>query len=87
MSNIVNYKGTDYLQIGGRWVNARTFIAPPKIILRELDLLISNENDNHKEIKLPVEALLLVVNGRLCQPTTILYHGEELNLIPALSGG
>ena len=51
MSNIVNYKGTDYLQIGGRWVNARTFIAPPKIILRELDLLISNENDNHKEIK------------------------------------
>ncbi len=39
------------------------------------------------EIKLPIEALILVVNGRLCPPTTILNNGDELDLIPALSGG
>ncbi len=39
------------------------------------------------EIQLPVDALLLVVNGRLCQPATILNNDDELDLIPALSGG
>ena len=64
----------------------------PQGLQRELTLQLADGSTigdvlRELEIKLPVEALLLVVNGRLCQPTTILYHGEELNLIPALSGG
>ena len=64
----------------------------PQGLQRELTLQLADGSTigdvlRELEIKLPVEALLLVVNGRLCQPTTILHHGEELNLIPALSGG
>lgn len=50
MNNIINYKGTDYLLLRGRWVNAQTYLAPTKIILRELELLTCNEQNNPKEI-------------------------------------
>lgn len=39
------------------------------------------------EVKLPEEALLLVVNGRMADLDTRLQDGDYLNLMPALSGG
>jgi sulfur carrier protein ThiS len=33
------------------------------------------------------DAVLLVVNGRQAQATQVLGDGDEVNLIPALSGG
>lgn len=64
----------------------------PQGLQRKLTLQLANGSTigdvlRELEVKLPVEALLLVVNGRLCQPATILKNGDELNLIPALSGG
>lgn len=39
------------------------------------------------EVKLPVDALLLLVNGRHAEPETILRASDQVHLIPALSGG
>lgn len=39
------------------------------------------------EIALPVEALMLAVNGRVAEPETTLQDGDEVNLMPAISGG
>lgn len=39
------------------------------------------------EIKLPVESLLLVVNGRMSEPMHTLHDGDVVNLMPAISGG
>lgn len=39
------------------------------------------------EITLPAEALLLVVNGRLADPNTVLQTGDEVHFMPAISGG
>lgn len=38
-------------------------------------------------ITLPAEALLLVVNGRLASPETVLQAGDEVHFMPAISGG
>jgi len=38
-------------------------------------------------VTLPGEALLLVVNGRVADPTHILHKGDQVHLMPALSGG
>jgi len=38
-------------------------------------------------LELPVEAMLLVVNGRFALPDHILHEGDEVHLMPALSGG
>jgi molybdopterin converting factor small subunit len=38
-------------------------------------------------VRLDPDALLLVVNGRLVQPDCILSDGDEVHLMPALSGG
>jgi len=34
-----------------------------------------------------VDALLLVVNGRLAEPSQVLQAGDQVNLVPAISGG
>jgi molybdopterin converting factor small subunit len=39
------------------------------------------------EIEFNVENLLLVVNGRLVELDYVLKEGDEVNLIPAMSGG
>jgi molybdopterin converting factor small subunit len=39
------------------------------------------------DINFPLDNLLIVVNGRLAEPSMLLYDGDEIHLIPALSGG
>ena len=39
------------------------------------------------EVKLPLEALLLVVNGRHAGEEQVLAEGDEVHIIPALEGG
>jgi molybdopterin converting factor small subunit len=39
------------------------------------------------EIKLRGEALLLVVNGKIVKEDQVLAEGDEVRLIPAVSGG
>ena len=38
-------------------------------------------------VDLPLEAMLLVVNGRLAPPTYRLKEGDHIHLMPAISGG
>ena len=38
-------------------------------------------------IELPLEGLLLVINGRLVDVDTAIADGDVIDLIPALSGG
>ncbi len=45
------------------------------------DLLLS------LEISLPLDALLLAVNGRVADPEKILEEGDQVNIMPAISGG
>ena len=39
------------------------------------------------EISLPLDSLLIVLNGHLAEPSSELHEGDILHLIPALSGG
>jgi len=39
------------------------------------------------EIKLRGEAILLVVNGKIVKEDQVLFEGDEVRLIPAVSGG
>jgi len=48
---------------------------------RVSDLLMS------LEITLPLDALLLAVNGRVAEPEQILIEGDQVNIMPAISGG
>lgn len=41
----------------------------------------------HLEVALAPEHLLLVVNGRMAEPTQVLQDGDVVNLMPAISGG
>jgi sulfur carrier protein ThiS len=41
----------------------------------------------HLEITLDIEDLLLVVNGRTAELDTPIQDGDQVNLIPAISGG
>jgi molybdopterin converting factor small subunit len=42
---------------------------------------------DHLEIALEPEALLLVVNGRTAELDQVLRDGDQVNLMPAISGG
>jgi molybdopterin converting factor small subunit len=42
---------------------------------------------SHLEIKLSPEALLLVVNGHMAELNDVLQDGDQVNLMPAISGG
>jgi sulfur carrier protein ThiS len=48
---------------------------------RVADLLLS------LEISLPLDALLLAVNGRVAGPEQLLEEGDQVNIMPAISGG
>jgi sulfur carrier protein ThiS len=39
------------------------------------------------EITLPVDALLLAANGRMVQLEQVLHEGDQVNIMPAISGG
>ena len=39
------------------------------------------------DIPLSGDALLLVVNGRIVKPEHVLAEGDEIRLVPAMSGG
>ncbi len=39
------------------------------------------------EITLDPESMLLVVNGRTAELSQVLHEGDEVNLMPAISGG
>ena len=39
------------------------------------------------EITLPIDALLLAVNGRVAEPEKALQDGDQVNIMPAISGG
>jgi sulfur carrier protein ThiS len=52
---------------------------PPK---STLDVLLTE-----LAIDFPLDALLLVVNGRLAELDHILQEGDRVNLMPAISGG
>jgi sulfur carrier protein ThiS len=52
---------------------------PPKSTIN--DLLIQ------LKIDYPLDSLLLVVNGRLVEVDHILQNGDQINLMPAISGG
>jgi molybdopterin converting factor small subunit len=38
-------------------------------------------------VDLPLDALLLVVNGRLVEPAQVLQDGDHVHFMPAISGG
>ena len=39
------------------------------------------------DIRMDPDALLLVVNSRMAEESQVLYPGDQVNLMPALSGG
>jgi sulfur carrier protein ThiS len=39
------------------------------------------------EITLPIDALLLAVNARVAEPGQTLHEGDQVNIMPAISGG
>ena len=39
------------------------------------------------EITLSMDALLLAVNARVAEPEQILQDGDQVNIMPAISGG
>lgn len=41
----------------------------------------------HLEIDFPVDSMLLVVNGRLAEVDHVLHDADQVNLMPAISGG
>lgn len=61
-------------------------------LVSQLDVSIppkSTINDllTQLEINYPLDSLLLVVNGRLAEVDHILQEGNQINLMPAISGG
>lgn len=64
----------------------------PEGLVRQLDLDIPPGSSVHDllailAIDFPLESLLLVVNGRLVEPGHILVESDQVNLMPAISGG
>lgn len=64
----------------------------PEGVIGRLDVTLpldSSVSDliEYLQIKLAVENLLLVVNGRMAEPTQVLRDGDVVNLMPAISGG
>ncbi len=42
---------------------------------------------NELKIELASDQILLVLNGRMAEPGTVLHDGDQVNLMPAISGG
>ena len=41
----------------------------------------------HLDIDFPIDSMLLVLNGRLVEADHILHDADQVNLMPAISGG
>ncbi len=64
----------------------------PDGLIRQLELelpLASNLQDllNHLDLPLKLDDILLVINTQTAELDQILQEGDEVHLIPALSGG
>ena len=64
----------------------------PEGMQRELDVTMLSGSSvadlmTDLGVELPLDAMLLVVNGRLAQPTYRLQEGDQIHLMPAISGG
>jgi len=64
----------------------------PEGMLRQLDVRLAPGSTVGDllvtlEVHLPVDALLLAVNGRVAEPDQTLQEGDTVNLMPAISGG
>lgn len=64
----------------------------PEGLIGRLDVTLPQDSSvsdliEYLQIKLAVENLLLVVNGRMAEPTQVLRDGDVVNLMPAISGG
>jgi len=64
----------------------------PEGLVRQLEVTVppqSAVNDllTQLEIDFPLDSLLLVVNGRLVEKDHVLQEGDQVNLMPAISGG
>jgi sulfur carrier protein ThiS len=64
----------------------------PEGLVRQLDLTIPSGSTMgdllvQLEIDFPLDSLLLVVNGRLVETNHVLTGGDQVNLMPAISGG
>jgi sulfur carrier protein ThiS len=62
----------------GRQSQVQVWLAPGATLADLLSLL---------EIQIPLDALLLVVNGRVCEAGQVIRPGDKVELIPALEGG
>ena len=64
----------------------------PEGMQRELDVTMLSGSSvadlmTDLGVELPLDAMLLVVNGRLAQPSYHLQEGDHIHLMPAISGG
>jgi sulfur carrier protein ThiS len=64
----------------------------PSGLQRQLQLVLEDGRTaadvlGQLEVALPEDAMLLVVNGRIITPQTILHDNDHLHLMPAMSGG
>jgi sulfur carrier protein ThiS len=64
----------------------------PEGIVDRLELELPEGSTVHSlldaaDIELSGDALLLVVNGRIVKPEHVLAEGDQVRLVPAMSGG
>jgi sulfur carrier protein ThiS len=64
----------------------------PEGLVSKLEVSLAPESTlqdllTHLEIEFPVDSMLLVVNGRLAEVDYVLRDGDQVNLMPAISGG
>ena len=64
----------------------------PEGMQRELDVTMLSGSSvadltTDLGVGLPVDAMVLVVNGRLAHPTYHLQEGDQVHLMPVISGG
>ena len=67
-------------------------IDTPEGILRQVQLTLSKGSTvadllDQIELDIQPETVLLVVNGRMAKVNQLLEEGDEVNLMPAISGG
>lgn len=67
-------------------------IETPEGLIRKLNLTTDSEISIdelilHLNITADPSQTLFVINGQICTPGTIITNGDEVHLIPAISGG
>lgn len=64
----------------------------PEGLVSKLDVPLAPESTlkdllSHLEIDFPLDSMLLAVNGRLAEVNHVLHDADQVNLMPAISGG